>query len=109
MSIFPQGHRYPGVNPASTPIHNGAALIAYRSGCDVLPVSINLKKGRYGFLRRVEVVFGKVIKYEDLGFKDGGKTEYEEASAKIFGEIIKLGNYSDLPAYLPEPKTSKKK
>ena len=104
LSIFPQGHRYPGINPATTPIHNGAALIAYRSKCDVLPVSINVKGGKYGFLRRVEVVFGKIIKYEDLGFTDGGKSDYEAASRRIFNEVVKLGIYSDLPAYLPEPK-----
>ena len=104
MGIFPQGHRYPGINPATTPIHNGAALIAYRSKCDVLPVSINVKGGKYGFLRRVEVVFGKIIKYEDLGFTDGGKSDYEAASRRIFNEVVKLGIYSDLPAYLPEPK-----
>lgn len=109
LSIFPQGHRYPGVNPATTPIHNGAALIAYRSKCDVLPVSINVKNGKYGFLRRVEVVFGKLIKYEELGFVDGGKNEYEEASRRIFEKVIDLGIYSDLPAYLPAPAGSKKK
>ena len=104
LSIFPQGHRYPGVNPATTPIHNGAALIAFRSKCDVLPVSINVKNGKYGFLKRVEVVFGELIKYEDLGFTEGGKAEYENASHKIFTEVVKLGIYSGLPEYLPDPK-----
>ena len=104
LSIFPQGHRYPGVNPATTPIHNGAALIAFRSKCDVLPVSINVKNGKYGFLRRVEIVFGELIKYEELGFTDGGKEEYEYASRKIFNEVVNLGIYSDLPPYLPSPK-----
>lgn len=109
LSIFPQGHRYPGVNPATTPIHHGAALIAYHSKCDVLPVSINVKNGRYGFLKKVEVVFGKPIKYSELGFENGGRDEYEAATKKMFDAVTDLGIYSSLPAYLPAPKVRKNK
>ncbi len=108
LTIFPQGHRYPAVNPASTPIHNGVAAIAYHSKCDVVPVSINVKGGKYGFLRKMEVVFGKPIKYEDLGFKNGGREEYKAAAKKIFDEVCALGIYSELPAFLPAPKSDKK-
>ncbi len=101
LSIFPQGHRYPGVDPATTRLHSGAALIAYHSKCDVVPVCINVKGAKYSFLRRVEVIFGKPIKYEELGFSDGGREEYTAATEKIFAEIIKLGNFNDLPPYDP--------
>lgn len=107
LSIFPQGHRYPGVDPAKTPLHHGAALIAYHSGCDVLPVCIKLKGGRYGFLRKTEVIFGKVIKNSELGFTDGGTKEYKAACEKIFSAVCALGDYSSLPA--PAPKKSKKR
>lgn len=109
LSIFPQGHRYPGVNPATTKIHHGAAMIAYHSKSDVLPVCINVKNGKYAFLRRVEVVFGKPIKYSELGFTEGGREEYEAATEKIFSDILKLGDFSSLPAYLPKPRQTKKK
>ena len=109
LSIFPQGHRYPGVNPETTPIHSGAALIAHKAKCDVIPVSINVKGGKYAFLRRVEVVFGKVIKYEELGFENGGREEYLRATKKIFDEVCSLGSYSSLPAYLPAPRQRKDK
>ena len=102
LSIFPQGHRFPGVDPAKTPIHHGAGLIAYHSGCDVLPVCIKIKGGRYGFLKRVEVIFGKVIKNSDLGFENGGTAEYRAATEKIFNAVVKMGDYSALPA--PKPK-----
>ena len=101
LSIFPQGHRYPGVDPATTKLHSGAALIAYHSKCDVVPVCINIKGAKYSFLRKVEVIFGKPIKYEELGFKDGGRDEYSAATEKIFAEIIKLGNFNALPPYDP--------
>ena len=52
LAIFPQGHRYPGVHPATTEKKNGAALIAYRSGADVVPVCIKLKNYKYAFLRK---------------------------------------------------------
>ena len=101
LSIFPQGHRYPGVDPATTKLHSGAALIAYHSKCDVVPVCINVKGAKYGFLRRVEVIFGKPIRYEELGFTDGGREEYTAATEKIFSEVIKLGSFNGLPAYDP--------
>ena len=110
LSIFPQGHRYPGVDPATTKLHSGAALIAYHSKCDVVPVCINVKGAKYSFLRKVEVVFGKPIKYEELGFTDGGREEYTAVTEKIFAEIIKLGSFNALPAYDPaKDKINKKK
>ena len=98
VAIFPQGHRYPGKNPATTPKKNGAALIAYRSGGDVLPVCIKTKKIKYTFFCKKEIIFGKVIPYQELGFKDGGNDEYREATDKIFASIVKLGGYDALPS-----------
>ena len=99
MAIFPQGHRFPGVNPVTTPKKNGAALIAYHSGCNVLPVCINVKKNKYAPFRRVEIVYGKVIKNTELGFKDGGSEEYRVATDLIFDRIAELGDFSTLPEY----------
>ena len=90
ISIFPQGHRNPGVDPAKTKIKNGAALIAYRSGADVLPAFINVKKHKYGFFRRVDLYFGELIPNSELGFVNGGKDEYEAAGKKIFSAILAL-------------------
>ena len=102
LSIFPQGHRYPGVDPKTTPTKNGAALMAYRSGCDVLPVCLNIKKCRYAPFRKIEVVFGKLIKNSELGFVNGGNDEYKHATDIIFKEIISLGSFEGLPTYDPE-------
>lgn len=99
LSIFPQGHRYPGVNPATTPIRHGAALIAYHAQCDVIPVCINIKNAKYAFLRKIEIIFGKPIKYSELGFQNGGRDEYEHAAKKMFDAVIGLADYSYLPDY----------
>lgn len=102
VSIFPQGHRYPGVDPSTTTIKNGAGMIAYHSSCDVIPVCIKTKGDKYHFLGRVEIRFGKPIKNSELSFTNGGGAEYKAATQKIFNEILKLGGY----ASLPEPKES---
>ena len=96
VAIFPQGHRYPKENPATTPRKNGAALIAYHSGCDVLPVCIKTKKIKYTPFCKKEIIFGKPIKNSELGFLNGGSEEYRLATDKIFNEIIKLGGYDKL-------------
>lgn len=100
VAIFPQGHRYPAVEPASTPRKNGAGLIAYKSQADVIPVCIKVKKHKYGIFRRVEIIFGKPISYSSLGFKNGGTEEYKNATDIIFGEIVKLGGFEENPAPL---------
>ena len=40
MGIFPQGHRYPAVDPKTTKTKNGAALIATRAEANVIPAYI---------------------------------------------------------------------
>lgn len=101
VTIFPQGHRCPGFNPATTPIKYGAGLIAYHSRCQVVPVSIHMKKGKYALFRRTEVIFGKAYSYQDLGFESGGREEYKRATEMVFGDITKLADFSALPAYYP--------
>ncbi len=107
VTIFPQGHRCPSVNPATTPIRHGAGLIAYHAKCDVIPVCINVKNAKYSLFRKTEIVFGAPIKYDSLGFENGGRDEYERATNLIFGQIVSLGNYSSLPDY--DPSKDKKK
>ena len=105
LGIFPQGHRYPGVDPSTTPTKNGAALIAYKSESDILPVFIKTKGNKYAFLRKIEIIFGEPIKNSALGFTSGGGDEYKAATDKIFGEILKLGDYDALVA--PQDKENK--
>ena len=94
ISIFPQGHRYPGVDPSSTPIKNGAGMVAYRSGCDVIPVFIKVKGNKYALFKKTEIFYGRPIKNSSLGFKEGGAKEYENATKIIFDEILQLGGYT---------------
>lgn len=109
--IFPQGHRCPGFNPATTPVRGGAGLIAYHAKCDVVPVCINIKKAKYGLFRKTEIIYGKPIKYDALGFDEGGRDEYTKATQKVFDEVVSLGDFSSLPDYDPakDPINKKRK
>ena len=103
VSIFPQGHRYPGVDPATTPIKNGAGMIAYHSGAMVMPVCIVTKKDKYHLFGKVEIHYGKPILNSEFGFTTGGSDEYRAATEKIFAEILKIRSEKMLPA----PKSDK--
>ena len=101
LAIFPQGHRYPGENPADTPIKSGAGLIAYHSHADVVPVCLKTKDQKYRFLRRIDVIIGKPIKYSELGFERGGYGEYKDATERMFSAVCSLGGFEPTHA-LPE-------
>ncbi len=100
--IFPQGHRYPAVNPGTTPLRHGAGLIAYHAKSDIIPVCINIKKGKYGLFRRTEIIFGEPMKYDSLGFLNGGRDEYATVTEAVFAQTVKLGDFSSLPDFDPE-------
>ena len=105
IAIFPQGHRYPAVDPSKTPTKNGAGLIAYKSEADILPVFIKTKNNKYRIFRKIEIIFGKPIKNAELGFNAGGAAEYEAATDKIFSEVLMLGGYDR--KLISEPKETK--
>ena len=109
VTIFPQGHRCPGVDPATTQIRHGAGLIAYHAKCDIIPVCINIKDAKYRIFRRTEIIFGKPMKYDSLGFVNGGRDEYAAATEKVFEQVIALGDFKGLPAYDPSKDPIQKK
>ena len=101
VTIFPQGHRCPGVDPRTTKIHSGLGLIAYHAKCDVIPVCINIKGGKYRLFRRTEIIFGKPVRYASLGFEENGRDKYDIATRIAFDRVIELGDFEGLPPYDP--------
>ena len=66
------------------------ALIAKQTGADVLPVSIYTDE-EYKRGTRLTVRFGRLIKNEEFGFTEDGKSrELKEASRRIMDDITKL-------------------
>ena len=104
VALFPQGHRYPGVNPATTPLKNGAAHIAHHAKSTVVPVCLEMKGGKYALFRPVTVKFGAPIPYDSLGVEGGGYDAYRAATEAIFTRIVALGDFSRLPTYTEDKK-----
>lgn len=95
MGMFPQGHRYPGVDPRTTSTKNGAALICTRTEADVVPVFIRRKKHTFKLFRRTHVVIGKPIPYESFAYDPAATGEYARITNKIFDEICNIGEEFD--------------
>ncbi|MBE6588370.1 MAG: 1-acyl-sn-glycerol-3-phosphate acyltransferase [Ruminococcaceae bacterium] len=91
VGIFPQGTRHPHEDPRETEVRHGVGLIAYRAKCDIVPVYIKTKGNHVRPFKKTDIYFGKPIPYEELGFENGGKEEYKNASEKIFDRICTMG------------------
>lgn len=91
VAVFPQGHRQRGKNPADTPVHDGAGMIACHAGCPIVPVCIKMKKQRYAFLRRTDILIGAPISPETDG---AGRDAYHAVVRRAFGEVCRLGGFA---------------
>lgn len=89
VGIFPQGHRYPCVHPSETPIKAGAAMIAFRAGVPIVPVSIRARKGKVRPFSRVLVTVGEPIMREELDRlqKEDGAPDYMAQTRLVFDRI----------------------
>lgn len=92
LTVFPQGTRRKGKNPADTPVKAGAAMIAARAGVPILPVCIRMKKQRYALFRRVDVIIGAPITPEALGLTCE-HPDYKTAATTAFLSACALGGY----------------
>lgn len=95
VGVFPQGTRHPGEPPRDTEAKHGVGLISYRAKCGVIPVFVKTKKRQVKFFRKTEIIIGRPIPYEELGFTEGGMNEYKSAAARIFDAICTLGENAE--------------
>lgn len=91
VGIFPQGHRNPGVNPRETEIRHGIGMIASRTHATILPCYLHMQGYAYKFGRRVDIVVGKPMGYEEYTAGLSGKAEYAAITEKVFDRICTLG------------------
>ena len=91
VGIFPQGTRRPGLDPRQTDLKNGAAMIAAKTGVDILPVYIHRKNNTPKLFRKTTVVIGKPISFADLNYDPDASGEYTRMVGMIFDEVCKLG------------------
>ena len=90
VGMFPQGHRYMHVNPRGTDVKSGAGMLAVKARVQVLPCYVRIKKMRWAPFRRVDVYFGELIKYEELGFEEKKFSEFNAASKYVAEKIVAL-------------------
>lgn len=90
VGIFPQGHREKGIDPRDAHLKNGAAMIAVKAEATVLPCCIKTKKMKFSFFRRVDVYFGKPIKFEELNYDPEASGEYTRITNQIFERVCEL-------------------
>lgn len=106
MGIFPQGHRYVGVDPRETKTKNGVALIATKTGADILPCYIWRKKNKFKLFRRTYVIIGEKIPFESLNYNPDANGEYLRITDIAFDKICTLGE--EFEAELKAKKDAKK-
>lgn len=91
LGIFPQGHRYVGVNPRETEARHGIGMIASRTHATILPCYLCMPDYKYKFGRRLDIVIGKPILYEEYAAGLSGTAEYVAITQKVFDRICTLG------------------
>ncbi len=104
VTVFPQGTRRAGQNPADTEIKNGIAMVAYRANVPMIPLCIVTKDVKYRMFRRVELRIGKPISPAEAGLLNGGAEEYTAAANYTFRKICELGGYVPADAAIAEAK-----
>ncbi len=88
LLVFPEGTRSKTGVPL--PPKTGVALLAGRTGCDVLPVAICFE-GKYRFWKPIKLRIGKVIPNEALNLQEGKRSvAYARASEQIMQAIVQM-------------------
>ena len=95
IGIFPQGHRYNGVDPRETEVKNGLGMIAIKAEATVLPCYIKMKKNRWAPFRRIDVYIGKPIRFEEFDYNPEAQGEYMRISKQVFDIICDMGEKTD--------------
>ena len=88
--MFPQGTRYRGVDPKTTKVKFGCAMIATRAGVPVLPVYFEVKDHRVRLFRKTIIHIGKAITTEELAAVSEGSDDHRHGAELIFSRILSL-------------------
>lgn len=97
IGIFPQGTRHPGVNPRGTEVKSGVALIASRSGADIVPVCVKTKADKAKMFRKTYIIIGKTISNAALGLGSAkGSVGYRNIADSVFDKICDLYDSTDI-------------
>ena len=90
--MFPQGTRHKGVDPRTTKVKFGCAMIAGRAEVPVLPIYIHVKHHRIRLFRKTVVRIGKEISPEELRAVAEGPEDHRHGAELIFERILSMGD-----------------
>ena len=90
VGIFPQGTREKGKTPMEADLKNGAAMIVTKSNATILPCCIKTKGNKFAFFRRVDVYYGKPIKFEELEYNPENSGEYTRITNVMFDRVCEM-------------------
>ncbi len=90
IGIFPQGHREPGKTPMEANLKTGAAMIAVKAQATVFPCCIKTRDNKFKLFRRIDVYYGKPIKFEELGYDHEASGEYLRITNLMFDRVCEL-------------------
>ena len=106
FGIFPQGHRY-SEDPRTTKTKNGMALIATKTGADIVPCYIYRKNNKFRLFRRTYVIIGEKIPFASLEYNAEANGEYIRITDIVFDKVCTLGE--NFEKELAEKKNKKNK
>ncbi len=87
ICMFPQGTRYPGVEPSTTEVKTGVAMLLNHSRGKVLPVAVYTKDYRIKLFKKVYIIVGQTKSLDEFNMVDNSKEEYARISNEIFADI----------------------
>lgn len=88
MGVFPQGTRIPCPAPDVETAQAGIGLMALKTKAPILPISICYgKKDKPTLFRKVKVVIGKPVYYEEYSVINGEKAGSHEISKFAFAKV----------------------
>ena len=90
VGIFPQGTRLPKVDPRTTEVKGGVAMIAVRAGCPIVPAYIDNEAVHTKPFRKNHVIFGKPITSAELEAAGATKRDYQGMMEYAFSKVCEL-------------------
>ena len=97
LGIFPEGTRHKG--PDMLPLLQGAAMIALRSKCDIVPIYID---GNYKLFKKIVVRVGKPVEMSDLLAGRVNKDTFDTLMGRVEESFCELSGGKSRPKAIGE-------
>ncbi len=90
VGIFPQGTRCRCIDPRTTDVKGGVAMIALRADCPIVPAYIDNPAGKTKVFGKNHVTFGRPIPPSELEAAGATKRDYQGMMEYAFSKVCEL-------------------